>query len=195
MNLMCWFSHFLWAGFTINRSLYVHGKQLSHEHPLWEKLPHSFQSVSSICQLLNYLKEFHVCLGNPDEDLLSMYSEGVPTQEASRHDYLALAGDQQYCATVRHIQCASLIRGLRCKYCQKTLGCLWFKRARKFAQDKTSANSTIISPTCSGRVCLLARGLHWPLAHFCWWQQIYSASSGLIFLRIYEIFLKYKSQV
>ena len=144
----------------------MHGKQLSHEHPLWEKLPHSFQSVSSICQLLNYLKEFHVCFGNPDEDLLSMYSEGVPTQEASRHDYLALAGDQQYCTT---------------------LGCLWFKRARKFAQDRASANSTIISPTCSGRVRLLARGLHWPLAHFCWWQQIYSASSGLIFLRIYEI--------
>ena len=115
--------------------VYVHGKQLSHEHPLWEKYPHLFQSVSSICQLLNDLNEFSVCLGNPDEDLLSVYGEGAPTQEASRHDYLALAGDQQYCATIRNIQCDLLIKGRRCKYCQKTRGCLRSKRARKFAQE------------------------------------------------------------
>ena len=117
-----------------NVHVYIHDKILPCEHSMWDGLPKSFITVSSMCQLINKLSEYTVCVGNYDDDLMALNSVGRPVQDTIHHEYLAASGST-YLSTIRHKECMLLSCSVRCSCCQKVRSCLRSKRARQLSQE------------------------------------------------------------
>ena len=135
MSWMCLLLRCQFLGFVMeNVHVYIHDKILPCEHSMWDGLPKSFITVSSMCQLINKLSEYTVCVGNYDDDLMALNSVGRPVQDTIHHEYLAASGST-YLSTIRHKECMLLSCSVRCSCCQKVRSCLRSKRARRLSQE------------------------------------------------------------
>ena len=102
-------------------------------------------TVPSVINFLNYVCEFSVCMGNPDEDMQSfipavggiLASQKGPIIGYKEGDFMARIGDVRYSTTIRHVNCTMLVQGARCHQCQHLRHILRSRRDRKRHSDQT----------------------------------------------------------
>lgn len=119
-------------------NIFVHNKLVPRNHRIWDLCPKLFSSQHDIVKLLENLLSFKVCIGNPDEDLVSLIPVGAgiscapdPTIIAYREEnFNASLGNVVYSSTIRSADCCLLVEGQRCTHCSK------YRRALKQRKDR-----------------------------------------------------------
>ena len=141
---------------TFEIEVYVHDWQLPGDHDLWAMLPNIFTSACTVSQLLCLLSSYKVCMGNHDHDFVEIHAKKGMMDHVSCHKHQS----PSYSMTLRHESCALLVKGSRCKQCQKTRSCLRSMRARRAVQlpcNKSKANALLSSSEKAEKLHELAK--------------------------------------
>ncbi|XP_033757434.1 uncharacterized protein LOC117339835 [Pecten maximus] len=123
---------------TFKATIHVHRKKLAQDHDLWDGLPQSFDTYTKVHLLLDKLKKYVVCKGNPDEeyqDLVPIGSTLTSGNSSEGHayregDFWAESGKLRYNSTIRAMKCPMLVEGPRCCSCASYRRCLRTRKQR-----------------------------------------------------------------
>ena len=107
--------------------VFVHNKELSSNHFLWDRQPQYFHNFTDILGLLNSLSHLYVCIGNPDDEYVSLVPVGAGLSDNKQPgilayregDFCATQRDLIYSSTIRSVNCDLLHDSIRCSACSK----------------------------------------------------------------------------
>ena len=120
-------------------SVLVHGRELSKSHEIWGYLPQHSTVTYYVKCLIERIKNYTVCMGNPDEDMVELTPVGagltlpnsVGLGAYREGDFNAKLGNVSYSSTIRHTDCSLLVEGVRCSLCRRVRDGLRARRNRQ----------------------------------------------------------------
>ena len=130
--------------------LRVHNRLVHEAHEIWDYLPRHSNTANYVLALSSHLKNYSVCVGNPDDDMVSLAPVGAGLtmpdsvgldayKEGNLH---AQAGNVQYNSTIRHTESALLVEGVHWANCQHVWERLRSRRTRNRNRSSTASKST-----------------------------------------------------
>ena len=130
--------------------LRVHNKLVHEAHEIWDYLPQHSNTANYVLALISRLKNYSVCVGNPDDDMVSLAPVGagltmpdsVGLDAYKEGNFNAQARNVQYNSIIRHTECALLVEGARCANCRHVWEPLRSRRTRIRNRSSTASKST-----------------------------------------------------